>query len=118
MTANPQISEIQIMQYSAKGFDALLKDFLPMRYEQQTVFLPMVLFAKARIIKGGDNGFPAARCRNHQIPIMVKYLSLNIQLIQYFLLIGIRTDVKDKLSCFSLADILLISKRLNQPFLL
>lgn len=38
------------------------------------------------------------RCRNHQISIMVKYLSLNIQLIQYFLLIGIRTDVKDKLS--------------------
>ena len=49
------------MQYSTKGFDALLKDFLPMRYKQQTVFLSWVLFTKARIIKGGDNSFPAAR---------------------------------------------------------
>lgn len=62
MAADPQVSEIEIVQDTAKGFDALLEDFLPMRHEEEPVLLVQMRLAEARIIKGGDHSFSTARC--------------------------------------------------------
>ena len=48
MPADPQVSEIEIVEHTAEGFNALLEDLLRMR------------LAEACIIEGGDHGFSTA----------------------------------------------------------
>ena len=58
MTADPQVSEIEIVEHTAEGFNALLEDLLPMRHEEEAVLLARMRLAEACIIEGGDHGFP------------------------------------------------------------
>mgnify|MGYP004459487417 CR=1 FL=1 len=114
MTADPQVSEIEVVQDAAEGFDALLEDLFPMRHEEEPVLLARMRLTEARIIEGGDHGFSTAGRGHDQIPGMPEDLPLDLELIEDFLLIGIWTDIEDKLPLCALADVLFISKRLDQ----
>lgn len=51
MVADPQVSEIEIVEHTAEGFNALLEDLLPMRHEEEAVLLTRMRLTEARIIE-------------------------------------------------------------------
>lgn len=51
MTADPQVPEIEVVQDTAEGFDALFEDLLSIRHEEKAVLLTRMRLTEARIIE-------------------------------------------------------------------
>ena len=70
MFATEQFSEIRVVKYSPEAFYALFKDFLAVRYEQQTAGLTCVFAAESAIIERRNYGLACTGRGNDKITEM------------------------------------------------
>ena len=101
MFANEQLSEIRVVKYSTEAFYALFKDFLAVRYEQQTAGLACVFAAESAIIERGNYSLARTGRGNDKIAEMPADIALGFQAVEYLLLVGIGVDVKQVIRCFA-----------------
>ena len=92
--ADQQFAEIGIFQHGTESVQALFQDFFPMRHEQQPAGLAGMLFTEPLVIQRRDDRFAGAGGGNHQIAIVPAHGAFGFQLVQNFLLVGIRQNVQ------------------------
>ena len=114
IVTNIHLSEVGVLQNSPKGVHALLEDFLSVRDEQQTAGLIWILLAKAFVVQSGDHRFAGSSGCHNKVPRVSTDSTLSLQLVQDFLLIGIRQDVHGVDFSIVGVKILLCLKRTGQ----
>ena len=93
IAAHKHLTEVCILQNSPEGVHALLEDFLPVRYKEQTAGLVRILLAEALIIQGGNDGLAGTGGSYNQIAVVTANFTFRLQLVQYLLLIGVWCDI-------------------------
>ena len=93
IAAHKHLTEVGILQHSPEGVQALLEDFFPVRYKEQTAGLARILLAEPLVIQGGNDGFASSGGCYNQIAVVTANGTFCLQSVQYLLLIRIRRDV-------------------------
>ena len=93
IAAHKHLTEVGILQHSPEGVHALLEDFFPVRYKEQTAGLARILLAEPLVIQGGNDGFASSGGCYNQIAVVTANGTFCLQFVQYLLLIRIRRDV-------------------------
>ena len=94
VVADQQLTEIGILQHGTEGVQTLFQDLFPMRHEQQAAGLAGMLFAEPLVVQRRDDGFASAGGGHHQIAGVPAHGALSFQLVQNFLLVGIRLNIQ------------------------
>ena len=92
--ADQQFAEIGIFQHGTESVQALFQDFFPMRHEQQAARLSGMLFAEPLVVQRRDDRLAGTGGSNHQIAVVPAHGALRFQLVQNFLLVGIRQNIQ------------------------
>ena len=93
VVTDKHFSKVCILQHSTESIHALLENFLTVSHKQQTTRLIRILLAETFVIKRGNNSLACTSCGNNKVAIITTHLALCFQLIEDFLLIGIRRNV-------------------------
>ena len=93
IAAHKQLTKVCVLEHSAEGVQALLEDFLSLRYKQQAARLVWILLAETLVIQCRDDRLAGTGGRHHQIVRIATDSALCLQLVQNLLLVGIGVDV-------------------------